>query len=180
MTGENLSSILFRTFYVSKEKSNSPLIAHAIRVEKKLNEHNFNDIITRQRYGKRVLINSFNDKKGEIKDNFLEIVDYDPIKKVLLAMGPKEPRIETPLHWLIHHARSEVNTVVQINDKELSEKLKKIPKTEKDYSVVTLEQIKEVLKHLRDSKKVIIKNQGVIFVGNDINEVEKLILEVIK
>ena len=180
MTGENLSSILFRTFYVSKEKSNCPLIANAIRVEKKLKEHNFNDIITSQRYGKRVLINSFNDKKGEIKDNFLEIVDYDPIKKVLLAMGPKEPRIETPLHWLIHHARSEVNTVVQINDKELSEKLKKIPKTEKDYSVVTLEQIKEVLKHLRDSKKVIIKKQGVIFVGNDINEVEKLILEVIK
>lgn len=180
MNGKNLSNIYFRTFYVSKEKSGCPLIVNALRVKKKLKEYNINDIVTSQRYGKRVLINSFNDKKGEIKDNFLEIVDYDPIKKVLLAMGPKEPRIETPLHWMIHHARSEVNTVVQINDKELSEKLKKIPKTEKDYSVVTLEQIKEVLKHLRDSKKVIIKNQGVIFVGNDINEVEKLILEVIK
>ncbi|MCK4365387.1 MAG: hypothetical protein KAW45_05005 [Thermoplasmatales archaeon] len=180
MNEKNLSNIYFRTFYVSKEKSNCPLIANAIRVEKKLKEQNINDIVTSQRYGKRVLIDSFKDKKGEIRDNFLEIVDYDPIKKVLLAMGPKEPRIETPLHWMIHHARSEVNTVVQINDKELSEKLKKTPKTEKDYSVVTLEQIKEVLKHLRDSKKVILKNQGVIFVGNDINEVEKLILEVIK
>ena len=180
MTGGNLSNIFFRTFYVSKEKSNCPLIANALRVEKKLSEHNLNDIVTSQRYGKRILINSFKDKKGEIKDNFLEIVDYDPIKKVVLAMGPKEPRIETPLHWMIHHARSEVNTVVQINDKDLSEKLKKTPKTEKDYSVVTLEQIKEVMKHLKESKKVILKNQGVIFVGNDINEVEKSILEVIK
>ena len=180
MTGGNLSNIFFRTFYVSKEKSNCPLIANALKVEKKLSQYNFNDVVTSQRFGKRILINSFKDDKGEIKDNFLEIVDYDPIKKVVLAMGPKEPRVETPLHWMIHNARSEVNTIVQINDKELSEKLKKTPKTEKDYSVVTLEQIKEVLKHLRNSKKVILKNQGVIFVGNDINEVEKLILEVLK
>jgi len=38
----------------------------------------------------------------------------------------------------------------------------------------------EVLKHLRDSKKVIIKNQGAIFVGKNIDEAEKLILEEIK
>lgn len=180
MTGGNLSNIFFQTFYVSKEKSNCPLIANAIKVEKRLKEYSLNDITISQRYGKRVLINSSGDKKGEIKDNFLEIVDYDPIKKIILAVGPNEPRIETPLHWMIHHARNEVNAVVQINDKELSEKLKKIPKTEKDYSVVTLEQIKEVLKHLRSSKKVILKNQGVIFVGYDINEVERSISEVIK
>ena len=179
MNGGNLSNIYFQTFYVSKEKSNCPLIADALRIEKKIKEHNFSDIVISQRYGKRILINSFNKDEDEIRDTFLEIVDYDPIKKVLLVMGPNEPRIETPLHWFIHHARTEVNAVVQINDKELCEKLKKGPETQKDYSVVTLEQIKEVLKYLRDSKKVIIKNQGVIFVGNNLKEVEKLIFEVI-
>jgi hypothetical protein len=40
--------------------------------------------------------------------------------------------------------------------------------------------IKEILKYLRDSKKVIIKNIGAIFVGNNIREIEELISEVIK
>jgi len=172
--------MLFQTFYVSKENSNCPLIADALRIEKKLKERNYPNAVVSQRFGKRVLINSINDGRGEDKDNFLEIVDYDPIKKVLLAMGPKEAKLETPLHWFIHHARNEIHAAVQINDVELSNRLKKTPKTEKEYSIVTIEQIKEVLKHLRNSKKVVIKNQGVLFVGSDINEVEKLILEEIK
>lgn len=170
----------FQTFYVSKEESNCPLIADALRVRKKIMAMNYNDVIISQRYGKRILINSINFNEEKIKESFLEIVDYDPIKNVLLLMGPDDPKIETPLHWFIHHARNEVNVVVQINDKELSEKIKNVPKTQKDYSVVAIEQIKEVLKHLKDSKKVIIKNQGAIFVGNNVKEVENLISEVIK
>jgi ribulose-5-phosphate 4-epimerase/fuculose-1-phosphate aldolase len=170
----------FQTFYVSKEESNCPLIADALRVRKKIIDLDFKDVIISQRYGKRILINSNNFNEEVIKVYFLEIVDYDPIKNILLVMGPNDPRIETPLHWFIHHARNEVNAVVQINDEELSDKLKDTPKTQKDYSVVALEQIKEVLKNLKDSKKVIIKNQGVIFVGNNIKDVEKQISEVIK
>lgn len=179
MTGGNLSNIYFQTFYVSKEESNCPLIVNALKVEKNIKEQNLSDSIISQRYGRRILINSLDDAE-KARANFLEIVDYDPIKKVLLAMGPNEPRIETPLHWFIHHARNEVNAVIQINDKELSEKMKKAPKTEKDYLLTSLEQIKEVLKHLRNSKKVIIKNQGAIFVGRNIDEAEKLVLEEIK
>jgi hypothetical protein len=179
MTGENLSNIYFQTFYVSKEESNCPLIVNALKVEKNIKENNLSDIIISQRYGKRILINSL-DIAEEKRENFLEIVDYDPIKQVLLAMGPNEPRIETPLHWFIHHARNEVNAIIQVNDIDLSEKIKSAPKTEKDYSIASIKQIKEVLKHLRNSKKVIIKSQGAIFVGKNIDEVEKLILEEIK
>lgn len=179
MPGGSLPNTYFQTFYVSKEESNCPLIVNAIKVEKNLKERNLLDIVISQRYGRRMLINSL-EETGETRDKFLEVVDYDPIKKLVLAMGAKEPRIETPLHWLIHHARNEVNAVIQINDEGFTEKIKNAPETEKDYSVVTLEQIKEILKHLRDSKKVIIKNQGVIFVGNSIDEVEKLVLEEIK
>ena len=169
----------FQTFYVSKEGSNCPLIANAIKVEKNLKENNISEIIISQRYGKRILINTLEDVE-ETREKFLEIVDYDPIKKVVLAMGAKEPRTETPLHWFIHHARNEVNAVIQINDEGFASKIKKAPETEKDYSVVTLEQIKDILKQLRESKKVIIKNQGVIFVGSSIDEAEKLVLEEIK
>ena len=88
-------------------------------------------------------------------------------------MGTKEPRIETPIHWLIHHARDEVNAVIQINDVKLIEQLGgKIPVTEKEYPTGTLEQIKEILKSLRNSKRIIVKNQGILFVGSSIKEVE--------
>ena len=173
-----LESRNFQIFYVSKEESNCPLIADSIRLQKELKSKGFDDVIISQRYGKRILIDTIN--HINLKQSFLEIVDYDPIRNVLLIMGSNKPRIETPLHWFIHHAREEVNAIVQINDESIFEKLKNTPITEKDYSIVTLEQIKEVLKHLKNSKKIIIKNLGVIFIGNNIKEVGNLISEVLK
>ena len=99
-------------------------------------------------------------------------------REFILAIGPKEPRIETPAHWFIHHARNEVNAVIQINDVKYAEKLeKKLPTTEKEYPVGTLEQIKEILKCLRDSKAVIVKNQGILFIGNTLEDAENLTLK---
>ena len=131
------------------------------------------------RYIKRVLINADKSNFKNIKqEDFLEIVDYDPLKKVILLIGPKEPRIETPIHWLIHNSRAEVNAVIHINDKTMAEKLeKKLPTTEKEYPAGTLEQAKEILRILRNSKIVVIKNQGVLFVGNNTKDAEDLVIK---
>lgn len=186
MIGGNIPNIQFQTFYVSKEKSNCPNIPEVIRIGKKFLElglsENINETVVSLRYGKRVLINAEGVTFGELKqEDFLEIVDYDPLKKVLLTMGPKEPGIDTSVHWMIHYARNEVNAIVQLNDNTLAEKLfKKLPVTEKGYPVGSLELAKEILKVLRDSKSVIIKNQGVLFVGGSIREVEDLILKTLE
>ena len=179
----NLPDFNFQTFYVSKEESNCPLISDIIKTSKKLREldslKEINQIIISLRYIKRMLINADKSNFEDLKqEDFLEIVDYDPLKKVILLIGPKEPRIETPIHWLIHNSRVEINAVIQINDKKLAEKLeKKLPSTENDYPIGTLDQAKEVLKILRNSKIVVIKNQGVLFVGNNIKQVEDLIIK---
>jgi len=179
----NLPDFNFQTFYVSKEESNCPLISDIIKTSKKLREldslKEINQIIISLRYIKRMLINADKSNFEDLKqEDFLEIVDYDPLKKVILLIGPKEPRIETPIHWLIHNSRVEINAVIQINDKKLAEKLeKKLPSTEKDYPIGTLDQAKEVLKILRNSKIVVIKNQGVLFVGNNIKQAEDLIIK---
>lgn len=179
----NISDIRFQTFYVSKEESNCPLISEVISIGKKLLELNLSENISKTvvslRYGKRILINADSVVFGDLKqEEFLEIIDYDPLKKVLLAMGPKDPGIYTTIHWLIHHARNEVNAVVQLNDNILAKKLvKKLPVTEKEYPNGSLEQAKEVLKVLRNSKRVVIKNQGVLLVGGSLKEVENLILK---
>ena len=178
-----LPNFNFQTFYVSKQESNCPLIPEIIKTSKKLNETNFfkdiNQIIFSLRYIKRILINADKSNFKEFKqDDFLEIVDYDPLKKVILLIGPKEPRIETPIHWLIHNSRMEINAVIQIKNNILSDRLeKKLPTTENDYPAGTLEQAKEVLKSLRNSKIVVIKNQGVLFVGNNTKQAEDLVIK---
>jgi len=183
MIRRNLPNFNFQTFYVSKEESNCPLISEIIKTSKKFSESDFfkeiNQIIFSLRYIKRVLINADKSNFKEIKqEDFLEIVDYDPLKKVILLIGPKEPRIETPIHWLIHNSRTEINAVIQINDKIIAEKLeKKLLTTEKDYPAGTLEQAKEILRSLRNSKIVVIKNQGILFVGNNPKEAEDLVIK---
>jgi len=179
----NLPNFKFQTFYVSKEESNCPLISEIFKTSKKFSELDFlkeiDQIIFSLRYIKRVLINADNSNFKDIKqEDFLEIVDYDPLKKVILLIGPKEPRIETPIHWLIHNSRMEVNAVIQINDKKMAERLeKKQPTTEKDYPAGTLEQAKEILRILRNSKIVVIKNQGVLFVGKNTKDAEDLVVK---
>jgi len=178
-----LPNLNFQTFYVSKEESNCPLILEIIKTSQNLKELDFfnqlNQIIFSLRYIKRVLINADESNFKDIKkEDFLEIIDYDPLKKVILLIGPKEPRIETPIHWLIHNSRIEINAVIQINDGELAEKFeKKFPTTEKDFPIGSLEQAKEILRNLRNSKIVVIKNQSVLFVGNNTKDAENLIIK---
>jgi len=178
----NLPNFSFQTFYVSKEESNCPLISDIIRSNKKIREldvlKKIDQIIFSMRYIKRVLILADKINFKEIKqEDFLEIVDYDPLKKVILLIGLKEPRVETPIHWMIYNSRIEINAIIQINSGILSEKLeKKFPTTEKDFPAGTLEQAKEILRNLRNSKIVVIKNQGVLFVANSQKEVEDTVL----
>jgi ribulose-5-phosphate 4-epimerase/fuculose-1-phosphate aldolase len=185
MIGGNFPNISFETFYVSKEEPNNVLIPEIVRIGKKFKKMNLFDEssgIISLSYGKRVLINGNVEDISNIKRKELfEIVDYDPVKNNLLIIGVTEPRLETPVHWMIHHARSDVNIVIQINNLELVEKLqKKIVETEKDYLPGTFDQIKDVLSLLHDNKKLIIKNQGVLFVGNSIKEAEELVVKTVE
>ena len=169
----------FQTFYASKGESNSPLIPEIVRTGKKLKESGIaTDAIISLRYGRRVLVNAENIDIGKIKrEDLLEIVDFNPVKRVLFVMGLKESDIDAPTHWMIHHARNEINAVVQINDNSWAEKLEKKLPTTKEQPRGTFEFAKEVLKALRSSKKIVIKNRGVLFVGSDMKEVEDLVLE---
>ncbi|KYK26598.1 hypothetical protein AYK20_03490 [Thermoplasmatales archaeon SG8-52-1] len=178
----NFKNFSFQTFYLSKEICNCPQIPEVLLTIKKLKTldilKDILEISISMKYGKRILINARNTNFDEIKAvDFLEIVDYDPLKKVLLVMGIKEPLIETPIHWIIHHARDEVKAIIQINNKIFIEKFqKKLPITNKEYQSGTLEQAKEILFKLRNNKMVGIKNQGLLFVGNNLKEVEDLVI----
>jgi len=128
-------------------------------------------------YGKRMLINSMVQDFSDIKrQELLEVVDYDPVKNNLLVMGKADPKIETTLHFMIHHARKDVKIVVQINDKEILDITKeKNPVLEEKFPINSIDFIKLVLKELRESKIIGIKDKGILFVGKNITEIESLI-----
>jgi hypothetical protein len=178
-----IPNLQFQTYYVSKEESNCPFISDIIGIGKNFDNLTLFDNIGLTtisiRYAKRILINSRGSNITKLqKEDFLEIVDYNPIKNIILAIGPKEPKVETPLHWLIHHAKNEVNAIIQIkNAKLIKEFENKFPTTDKEYQSGGINQAKSVLEILRESNIAIIKNQGLIFVGNSSNEVEKLVLK---
>ena len=79
---------------------------------------------------------------------------------------------------MIHHAREDVGAVIQINNDEIINKVN-YPETEKEYLTGSFEQIKSVLGLLRDSKKIKIKNQGILFVGKTIQDLEKYLEDLI-
>lgn len=183
MIEQNYPNFSFQTFYVSKEICRCPLISEYSRLNKRLENlgllKDISEFSVSLKYGKRMIINAKNSDLSETKpEDFLEIIDYDPLKKVLLLMGAKQPRIETSVHWIIHHAREEVKAIIQIDSKKLVGHLgNSIPVTDKEYPVGTLDQAKEILSKLRISKKVIIKNQGFIFVGNSMKDAEDLMVK---
>lgn len=178
-----IPNLQFQTYYVSKEESNCPFISDFVRIGKNFDNLTLFDNIGLTtisiRYAKRILINTRGSNITKLqKEDFLEIVDYNPIKNIILAIGPKEAKVETPLHWIIHYAKNEVNAIIQIkNAKLIKEFENKFPTTDKEYQSGCIDQAKSVLAILRDSNIVIIKNQGLIFVGNSSNEVEKLVIK---
>ena len=178
-----IGSHSFQTFYTSKEESNCPLITEIIRIGKKIKNQGLSkditSVIVSLRYGHRIIINGdYNDVGGIKRGEILEIVDYDPVKKILLTIGLIQPRVETPVHWIIHHARNEVNAIIQLNGEKIVEKLKgKIPSTKDEQIPGSFEMVKEVLKTLRTGKSVLIKNQGVLFVGKSVKEVKEQVFK---
>ena len=72
---------------------------------------------------------------------------------------------------MIHNARKDINIILQINNEDLLKKIINKYSTINDSSLSTIDITKEILKNLRKNKKIIIKNKGIFFVGNNLNEI---------
>lgn len=181
-----IPNTIFQTFNISKEKTNCPLIPELIRISKRLKDkiilYDDLSLIISFKYGKRVLINGSVEDYLEIKqEELFEVADYDPVKNILMTIGPGEPRLETPVHFMIHHARNEVNAVIQINNSKIYKKIiQKYPIADDKYPVGTLEYIKDVLQKLHDSKIIILKNQGILIVGETYKKVEESVYKLLE
>lgn len=176
-----LPSPVLQILFVSRETSNCPLISEMIKLGQRLEELGLADKetgIVSLDYGKRLLINAKNvDVKKMKQHDVVEIVDYDPLKNIMMVIGAKDPCLETPVHWIIQKARHDINALLQINSTTLFEKLKEtLPTTEKETQPITLDRAKEILKTLRTGKTILIKNEGILFAGINIKEIQEALL----
>jgi ribulose-5-phosphate 4-epimerase/fuculose-1-phosphate aldolase len=165
-----------QTLFVSRETSNCPLLSEMITLGQSLHEFGLTDKETgvlSLDYGKRLLINTKNvDLKKMTQQDIVEIVDYDPLKNIMMVIGLNDPTLETPVHWIIQKARHDVNAILQINSTSLYERFQNtLPTTEKDTQPATLERAKEILRTLRNGKIMLIKNEGIVFVGLNVKEI---------
>jgi hypothetical protein len=177
-----LPSPTLQIMFVSRETSNCPLIAEMRKLGSHLEKLGVTDketCIISLDYGKRLLINA---KKADAKTltphDVVEIVDYDPVKNIMMVIGSKEPCVEAPVHWIVQKARHDINALLQINSIDISEKLTStLPTTEKETPAGTLDRAKEILKTLRESKTIVIKNEGILFAGINIKEIEDSLIK---
>jgi hypothetical protein len=180
MKKDNRITVPLQTFFVSRELSNCPSIPDVIKSGKKIYDLGITDIedcSISVKYGKRILIHTQEINIKSIRHHdFIEIIDYDPLKNIILVMGEKYPHIDTLIHWLIHHVRNDVNAIIQLNGKQIVNHFSnKFPTTNKEFPLGSLELSKEVLKTLRTKNQLIIKNRGVLFTGLSIKKVEDMI-----
>ncbi len=182
MNEKILPSPALQTLFVSREVSNCPLISEMIKLGQSLQQFGVADKdvgIVSLNYGKRMLINAKNvDTKQMNQQDVVEIVDYDPLKNIMMVIGSKDPCLEAPVHWIIQKARHDINALLQINSPVLFEKLHGIhPATEKETPPGTLERAKEILRTLRKEKTILIKNEGVFMAGINLKEIQEALVK---
>jgi hypothetical protein len=171
----------FQSIKISNEISNFKLIPEIIKLIKKLNEKlklNINeDIIISLKFGKRIIINRKNSNLKKMKlDDFIEIVDYNPIKKLFLNIGKYEPDFNMTYHWIIQNARKEINILIQLNSKLLINKfIKKKIENEKQINEDSIEIAKDILTKFRTNNIAYLKNYGIFIIGYNINDIENII-----
>jgi L-fuculose-phosphate aldolase len=95
--------------------------------------------------------------------------------KLVMAVGTKQPSSESIMHWLIYENYPKVGAVLHFHDTTLLKRNDEFAETEVFHHYGTLELAHEVLKTLKKSKFIIIKDHGALAIGKDLEACHKLL-----
>jgi len=164
---------------ISKEESNCPLIPMLIEIsqigKEKLNAGN-SFFLPSIVFGKRVVIpRSFLEVDKIKHDDVVELIDYNPVTKTLLYLGPNIPSDDVAAHFLVHHAKKEIQAMMQIKNPLVNNKMKKrIPQVTLDEPVNTLEKAKKWLKVLQKTD-VFFSDEYLIITASSIKKIKHIL-----
>ncbi|MBN1280415.1 MAG: hypothetical protein JXA00_02070 [Candidatus Thermoplasmatota archaeon] len=181
MNNRVLPSPTMQIVFVSREESNCPLIAEMVRLG-----HSLLDLGVAQSdpavisldYGKRLLITAKNvDAKTMSRQDVVEIVEYDPLKNIMMVIGSKDPCLEAPVHWMVQKARADINALLQVNSLPLVQKLQDtMPTTETGAPPTMLDQAKDILKTMRNRKSILLREKGLLCGGVNTTEIHTTLI----
>jgi hypothetical protein len=167
------------THSVSKEQSNCPLIPMLIEIcqiaKEELNcpDSLFLPSIV---FGKRVVMPaSFTKVEKLHRDDVVELIDYNPVSNTLLHLGPNVPSNDVGVHWLVAHAKKEIQVMIEIKNTsykiEMKQRLLQVTINEKESD---LEKAKKWLKTLQKTD-VFLCNDHLIITAPSIKSIKQTI-----
>lgn len=169
-----------QTIVISRETSTCPLITAMTTLGTHcttLGIPEQTQVILSYDYGRRLLITAQHaDAKTLHHEDIVEIIDYNPLKDILMIIGPKNPTTDAPIHWMIQKARHDINITLQLQDPTLPDKLPAtIPRTIDPLPTPTIDKAKAILKTLHESPIIGLPNIGILMIGVNANAIETLI-----
>lgn len=97
--------------------------------------------------------------------DFIEIVDYDPVRNSALAIGKEEPNEELPLHWFIYRTFPHINCIIVLDlelDEELEDKVG-ITGIKKEIKAFMPDVIIDFLPLMKDNTSLSLHEKGMVF-----------------
>jgi len=167
----------FNQYCHSKEESNSPLIPTLIKIGKNLLDVpgiKKDSITLASRYGKRLLITTKNLDLNEMKrKDFVEIIDVEPLKKIILYFGPSVPTDITAYLWMLHYAKKEIQFSVYFEFEEKKKSNESFPFVEKKGDF--LDTVKNMLRAIQQTSEFQFDKNAIIITGQTIKDIENQI-----
>jgi hypothetical protein len=163
--------------YVSKEESNCPLLPRMIEICKIIqNDMNCTNcrFLVSASFGKRIIINAaFESVKKLQREDFIELIDYNPLSNTLLLLGVKKPLKETAVHWIVHHAKKEIQLIIQIKNMQNLNRIKQIiPYIKIDNQQSPLEKAKKWLRALQKNE-IFLSNDNLIITASSVKIIKQ-------
>ena len=173
----------FHYHRLSSEESNNTLIPQIIELGKVVHLHIKDfvlDSVIGLSYGKRLIITGERIILNNIKrEDIIEIIDVDPVKKQVLYFGSASPARYTPLLYMIHYAKTEIQFLLFFSLKERMEKQFRLQsasqiKDEKTF----MDLMKSILTSLQTHENIIINSKYLIITSLTKQRIEKTIEQV--
>lgn len=114
------------------------------------------------------------------EDDFVEIRNCSIDNKEVTAIGKKEPSSETMLHCAIYEIRPDVNVIFHIHNDYIVEHCDELGLkcTANKQPYGTKELVDEVLKVIGDHDYIVMKEHGIISLGNTFEDAGQRIISV--
>ena len=138
--------------------------------------------IIASRYGKRIIITGEGTYFNSIsQDNVLEIVDYDPSRRFLLALGHTScsPPNETPIIWHALYNIPDIEAAIMIHYDNIQD-INKVNNEENivDIKILDLNNLLNTLGILKNNNYILLENKGVLAIGKNLDEAYNLIKKI--